>query len=162
LISGLIFLLVVLTAGAASPGEEEKSNPNIHATNEVITTWEKDPVGYRQLVKKSMEGHLGGMGLIITRKVPHSDHMVVHANALMNLARLHSELYPVGSESPATKAGIWQETEAFKTLMNKTIESTVGLASAIEEDNRHKILNRLVQVGESCESCHDRFRIEVD
>ena len=105
---------------------------------------------------------MGAMGLIITRRVPFEEHMRVHADGLMNLAKFHGALYPSGSETPNTKAEIWSEPEAFKYLMDQTIKSTSALVTDVSELNRRRILNRLVQVGESCASCHGRFRAETN
>ena len=122
----------------------------------------EDPVAYRRLVKQALEGHMGAYGLILTAKAPHPEHAEAHIDAIAALARQHEVLYPEGSESAGTKAEIWAEQEAFSAALKKTSDAARMLKEKHDEGNRHLILNALIDLGESCQGCHARFRIESE
>lgn len=118
------------------------------------------PVEYRAFIKESMEGHLGAFGLILTMRAPDTDDLPLHADALAWLTRLHGSLYPEGSETPATSAAIWEHPDQFSAASKRTEELAAALKAAVDGGNRHQVLNALVRLGESCESCHAQFRLE--
>jgi cytochrome c556 len=143
-----------LQAGLLADEQEAEKAP-IHYK---LQTIEENPIGYRRMVKQSFEGHMGAYGLILTAKAPHPEHGQSHIDAMAVLAEQQRVLFPEGSESAGTRPEIWSQPEAFAAALEKTSAAAIFLKEKYEEGNRHLILNALVKLGESCRSCHERFR----
>ena len=122
----------------------------------------EDPVTYRRALKQALEGHLAAYGLIITSRSSHQSHSTFHANAIDELGQQHMLLYPAGSETDSTRLEIWSQPEAFAEQLQKLADAASRVREMEADGNPQLRLNAVVRLGESCESCHQRFRIEAD
>jgi cytochrome c556 len=127
--------------------------------HELITEWQHNPIEYRALIKQALEGHLGALALILTRRAPDSDLVPFHVEALIMLTKLHESLYPEGSATPGTSERVWSDGAAFRKASQRTAELAEQLQSVIARGDTALSVNALVSLGESCESCHARYRI---
>lgn len=130
--------------------------------HELVTELVTNPIEYRALIKRAMEGHLGALGLILTRRAPDMDQAPFHADALVQLTARHASLYPESSASPQTRDTVWTDRQRFETASNDTAEIAEQLRATVEQGSLIQKVNGVVSLGESCESCHARFRSDID
>jgi cytochrome c556 len=138
----------------------EQNKAKSAVQHELITELQTNPVEYRRFIKQAMEGHLGAFGLILMMRAPDHDNLPLHADALVWLANLQASLYPEGSETDGTIERIWTNPDQFRAESAKAAELAGELKTAVDGGNRHLILNSMVRLGEHCEQCHARYRIE--
>ena len=127
--------------------------------HELVTELQRNPIEYRALVKQTLEGHLGALGLILTQRAPDSDLIPSHVEALVALTQRHESLYPEGSATPRTSERIWTEAAEFQKASKRTAELARQLQAVIARGNAAQSMNALVGLGESCQACHARYRM---
>ena len=149
-------LLVGWMLAAPLPGITQEP---IH--HDLVTELERNPVEYRALVKQTLEGHLGALALILTQRAPDSDLVPFHAEALVVLTKLHASLYPEGSETPSTSESIWTDGAEFEKASQRTADLARQLQVVTGRGDVAQSVNALVRVGESCQSCHARYRLSA-
>jgi cytochrome c556 len=155
----IVAVVIALFATFANSEEAtEKAQPQSAVQHELITEIQTNPVDYRGAIKQALQGHLSAFGLILMMRAPDKDDLPLHADALVWLTSNHASLYPMDSATSATGELIWEQPEQFSAAAEKTAALARELKAAVESGNRHLILNSLVQLGESCESCHTSFR----
>lgn len=130
--------------------------------HELVTELVTNPIEYRALIKRAMEGHLGALGLILTRRAPDADLIPFHAKALEVLTERHATLYPEGSETAHTSERIWSDGAAFQERSQKTAELARRLNEIVARDDPIQSMSALVRLGESCESCHALYRPDAE
>lgn len=151
---------IIIAAGFAGPGSAQESEAGDPAESVASGGMPpQQPVEYRRHVKNAMQDHLYAFGLILTFRSPHEEHFALHAEALADLAEAHKSLYPAGSESDASSPRIWQEPEAFEAALQRTSDAAAKLRDTLAMQNRHAILNVYIRLSESCEGCHNDFRV---
>lgn len=150
-------ITAAILAGPGSAQDTESGNPAESAAPGGKPP--QEPLEYRRHVKNAMQEHLSAFALILTFRSPHEDHFALHAGALADLAEAHKSLYPAGSESDMSSPRIWQEPEAFEAALQRTGDLAAKLRDTLAMRNRHAILNVFIQLSESCESCHNSFRV---
>jgi cytochrome c556 len=126
--------------------------------HELITELQRNPIEYRALIKRTLEGHLGALGLILTQRAPDSDLIPFHVEALVVLTRRHESLYPEGSATPATSERVWTEGAEFQKASQRTADLAQQLQTVVGRGDAAQSMNALVRLGESCQSCHARYR----
>jgi cytochrome c556 len=149
-------LLIGWTLVMPLPGIAE---PPIH--HELITKFQHNPVEYRALVKQTLEGHLGALALILTKRAPNSDLVPFHVHALVVLTELHESLYPEGSATARTSEHIWTDTTEFQEASRRTAELALQLQSVVERGDVAQSVNALARLGDSCQGCHARYRVSA-
>lgn len=151
---------MIIAAGLAGPGSaQETGSDNAAKASSPGGMPPQQPVEYRRHVKNAMQEHLSAFGLILTFRAPHEEHFALHAEALADLAEAHKSLYPAGSGSDASSPRIWQEPEAFDAALQRTADAAAKLRDTLAMQNRHAILNVYTRLSESCEACHNNFRV---
>lgn len=130
--------------------------------HELVTEFQRNPVAYRALIKQTLEGHLGALGLILTQRAPDSELVPFHVEALVVLTKLHDSLYPAGSATPLTSEGVWTDTAEFQKASQRTADLAQQLEVVIDRGDVAQSVNALVKLGESCQSCHQRYRLSAD
>jgi len=156
---GIAALLAAAWVSLAVAEDQEKEPADQPAVQyELLTQVETDPVSYRKFVKQAMEAHLAAFGLILTQKAPGTEHLPFHAEALVTLVSMHTTLYPEGSETAATSDHIWMQPDRFRKAADATTKRAQELRETLDKPNYYVVMNQLVRLGESCESCHAQFR----
>ena len=157
-IVGLLAAAWVSLAVAEDEDQEKDSadQPEVHY--ELLTQAETDPISYRKFVKQAMEAHLAAFGLILTQKAPGTEYLPFHADALVTLVGMQTNLYPEGSETVATSDHIWGQPDRFRKAADATTKRAEELRESLDKSNYYVVMNQLVRLGESCESCHAQFR----
>ena len=149
-------LLLACTLAVPLPGIAQS---RIH--HELITELQRSPIAYRALIKQTLEGHLGALGLILTQRAPDSELVPFHVEALVELTKLHASLYPEGSATPGTSERIWTDGAEFQQASQRTAELARQLQDVIGRGDAGQSMSALVQLGESCQACHARYRLEA-
>jgi cytochrome c556 len=129
--------------------------------HDLVTEWQRNPIEYRALIKKTLEGHLGALALILTQRAPDSDLIPFHVEALVVLTKLHESLYPEGSATQSTSETIWTDGAEFRKASQRTADLARQLQAVIGRGDAGQSVNALVHLGESCQSCHARYRIST-
>jgi len=161
LIASLLFgwTLAAPRPGITQAQDQAQDQAPIH--HDLITEWQKNPIEYRALIKKTLEGHLGALALILTQRAPDSDLIPFHVEALVVLTKRHASLYPEGSATPGTSEGIWTDKEGFQKASQRTADLAQQLQAAIGRGDAGQSVNALVRLSESCQSCHARYRLSA-
>jgi cytochrome c556 len=161
----VVVTIVFLGAAKTSIGEQaakDETREPAAIEHELVTELTVEPVKYRASIKQAMQNHLEATGLIVSMRTPLTQHLSVHTDALRALAGIHGDLYAAGSESPATSPTIWSDAKAFARAIEDLKAKTTELATAAKSSNRHYTYSMLIKTGQSCESCHEAFRLGAD
>jgi cytochrome c556 len=161
-IAAIVAVSILAVAKFAIAEEEQDVPAESVIQHELITELQRNPREYRSAIKSAMQGHLSAAGLLIMMRAPDTDQLPLHADSLVWLTKTHESLYVEGSATPATRETIWTQPEDFEAAASKTTLLAQQLQAAIDGSNRHLTLNAIIELGESCESCHARFRSEED
>lgn len=149
-------LLLGLALAAPLPGITQDQ---IH--HELITEWQSNPVEYRALVKQTLEGHLGALALILTQRAPDSDLIPFHVEALVVSTKLHESLYPEGSATARTSERVWTDGAEFQKASQHSADLARKLQVVVGRGDVAQSVNALASLGESCQSCHARYRLSA-
>lgn len=133
--------------------------PQARIHHELITELQRNPIEYRAMTKQTLEGHLGALGLILTQRAPDSDLIPFHVEALVVLTQRHESLYPEGSATPRTSDRIWKDGAEFQKASRRTADLAQQLQAVVARGDATQFINALVHLGESCQSCHARYRL---
>tara|TARA_B100000029_G_C17530052_1_gene942964 strand:- start:931 stop:1374 length:444 start_codon:yes stop_codon:yes gene_type:complete len=120
----------------------------------------EDALEYRHDVFESSEYHIKAAFAIFLGKVPHSEHLVLHANALADFGNMISALFPEGSEGGEALPAVWEEPELFASRLEEYRQAAAAFKLAASEDNKASIQTALPALGQACKNCHDKFREE--
>jgi cytochrome c556 len=161
-VTSVLSLATFSVSGIAQETATEAQKTENDRTFYELLTIEEDPVGYRRQVKQALQSHMAAYGLILIAKAPHPEHAPAHADAIAALGAQHMVLYPQGSDTDATRPEIWSQTERFADMLQHLADATAYLKEKQDTGNRHQMLNALTRLGESCEGCHNRYRIEAE
>ena len=107
---------------------------------------------------EAIGGHTTAVFDILQGKVPHGDHLAVHASAIADLAAIADTLFPEGSMGGNAKAAIWEEPEAFAERMQAFEEAAPAFRDAVVSGG--DIGPAAQALGQACKGCHDDFKDE--
>lgn len=113
---------------------------------------------YRHHSMEAVGGHMMAMVDIIRRKVPHQQHMGLHANAMADLASITDSLFPEGSEGGDALPAIWKNPEDFADKVQAFKGAAAGLKDAVQSAG--DIGAAFQTLGGACKGCHDDYRAE--
>jgi cytochrome c556 len=121
-----------------------------------------DDIKYRKSVMSAMAAHFGALSLINFGRVPHKEHLQVHARALADLGAQMGALFPAGSEAGKTDALplIWKEREPFDKRVADASRALAELRDAAAGSDKAAMAKAFKAAGETCKGCHDRYRKE--
>lgn len=130
------------------------------AMTAVIVTATEGEVEYRQHTMEAVGGHMQAAVDILRQKVPHSDHMPIHANALAELSEIVPSLFPDGSEGGDSLPEIWEDPEDFAERLTAMREAAAGFSAAAGSTDKAALGEAFQALGQACKSCHDSYRAE--
>ena len=124
----------------------------------------EDFIKYRQAVMKAIGGHTGAASQIVRGKVNPEGALGMHANALAELSKDLTGLFPKGSDFGETKAKeeIWSDWAMFEKAADDARTATAAFAEAVTGGDADKIGTAFKGVGDSCKGCHKEFRQKDD
>lgn len=117
-------------------------------------------VDYRQHTMSAVGGHMQAIVDIIQGKVPHTEHMATHAEALANLADLAGTLFPESSQGGDARPAIWEDAEDFQSRLAAFREAAANFKTAAGSGDMGQIGGALQQLGQACKGCHDNYRAQ--
>jgi cytochrome c556 len=86
------------------------------------------------------------------------------AERLAFLAPMFKEAFPADSNGvarTAAKAEIWTDSAEFSSALQAFIEKTTLLAAVAKSSDTVKIKNAIQETGETCRSCHYKFKLRL-
>jgi len=111
---------------------------------------------YREHVYEAIGGHMQAMADIVQQKVPHTDDLALHANAMADLSTIAPKLFPAGSEGGDALPEIWTNPDDFSARMTEFGKAAAGLKAAVASGEN--VIPAFQALGQSCKGCHDNFR----
>lgn len=120
-------------------------------------------IKYRQAIFKAVGGHMTAMATILKTDAGDMKNMSMHADNMLQLAKIAPTIFPEGSDALEGKTGakdnIWSEPEAFKKVLAAFEENAAKLAMAAKTGDKGQIGAALGGLGKNgCKACHDNFR----
>ena len=117
-------------------------------------------VDYRQHNMSAVGGHMQAIVDIIQGKVPHTEHMATHAEALADVADLAGTLFPASSQGGDALPAIWENAEDFQSKLAAFKEAAANFKTAAGSGDMGQIGGALQQLGQACKGCHDNYRAQ--
>ena len=121
---------------------------------------EEAAIKYRQNLMKANSAHIGSIVAIVKGQVPHTDHLVAHAEALNSTAMMVGPAFSQRTEGGETraKADIWKMSAEFDEKVKALRDATAVLLSAAKSGGADAVGPKIGAVGDSCKGCHEKFR----
>lgn len=124
-------------------------------------------VKYRHLVMEAAGEHMGALSMIAKGETDRTQDMVMHAEALLGVAKITGSLFPDGSGPQAgvqtdSKAEIWSQKDKFAAAVKAFEDESVKLVDIAKKGDVAALKAQLGAVGGTCGDCHDAFRVDDD
>lgn len=122
-------------------------------------------VKYRHMVMSAAGGHMGAMSMIAKGETDRTQDMVMHAEAMLSLAKVTGSLFPEGSGPQAgveteAKAEIWSQKDKFAAAVKAFEDESAKLVEVAKKGDVAAFKAQLGAVGGTCGDCHDTFRVD--
>lgn len=121
-----------------------------------------DPIDSRQKLMLSAGGAAGAAVTMIKGETPYSPAIANAVFATLNaVSHTYGDYFPEGSTNAESVASpkIWEDMAGFEEELAKFQEATVaGVAAKPQDIEAFKAA--FGQIGQSCQSCHEGYRIE--
>jgi cytochrome c556 len=124
-------------------------------------------IKYRQGIYNVIGGNFAPLGAMVQGRRPwDAKNAALRAERVAYLAQMATEAFPDGSgkaskEAPTkAKPEIWTNRAEFDKLMKDFIDKTQALATVAKTGDQEKIKAAFGAAGQSCKSCHDKFKAE--
>lgn len=116
-------------------------------------------IEYRQNVMRALGGHTGAMALILKGEGGAEKDLRLHAQAVVALATVVPELFPVGSDAGRTNAlpDIWLEPARFRQRLAELQRGVDQLKRGVGR-SRRQFAQALQALAAACRGCHDRYK----
>ena len=122
------------------------------------------PVGKRKAIFKEMLNVSEDLGGMLRGRVPFDEKLFIEKAAhLDQLGRTPWQYFPEVPESDksSAKAEVWEQQEKFKNLAREMEQATANLVTSTQASPMitSALKQRMQAVEDSCESCHQAFRV---
>ncbi len=121
-----------------------------------------DPIDSRKKLMLSTGGAAGAAVAMIRGDVPFNPAIANSVFATMNaVAHTYGDYFPEGSMSDDSEASpkIWEDMAGFQSELTK-FQEAAGAAIAAKPQDLDAFKAAFGQIGGSCKSCHEGYRIE--
>lgn len=117
-------------------------------------------VKYRQQAMQAIGGHAGAIGTIVKSKLPMTDAVALHADAIASAANIVPPAFEENISEGLTdaKPEIWGNMEDFLALNDKMREASLALAEAARGGDLKATALAMRDFGKSCGACHKTYR----
>lgn len=120
-------------------------------------------VKYRQASMKSMGAHMSAMSLVVKHQITSRADLAAHAEAIHGVSRSLADLFAAGSGPDKVKSdakpAIWQQQPEFKRDAERLERESAKLAELAKKNDAKAFDEEFKVVAESCDACHDSFRV---
>ena len=118
-------------------------------------------IEYRQSVFKVVKWHMDPLGAMAQRNMEFdAEKAQHHARQLAALSHMSKEGFGEGTQGGDAKDEIWQNWDQFAGGMEKFQEHTAALVAAADEGTLEALRPAVGQLGQTCRTCHDNFRVK--
>ena len=135
----------------------------IATTAVTAVTAADDPIASRQAIMKNVGASMGALGKMAKGELEFDAGTAQFALRVLNTASLGvGELFPEGSETGGkTEAApaIWSDPAGFNAEIVK-FQTATGAGVASPPGSKEDLGGVLGQVGGSCKSCHEGYRVK--
>lgn len=120
----------------------------------------KGTIKYRQNYMNAISGHTGALRRLKDGLFSAEGHAQMHAEALAQLARDITLLFPEGTLEGKTdaKPEIWENWADFEARAGDTRQAAQALLDAVESGDGAAIDARFGEFTDTCKACHRPFR----
>ena len=122
----------------------------------------EDAIKYRQAAFVVLASQFGRMQSTVKGQVPY-DAAAIKANVeiVKTLSTLPWGAFGAGTQGKsAAKPEVWSDAAGFKTAQAKFESAVVKLSAAADSGDLEKLRAAFGDVGASCKSCHDSYRVK--
>ena len=115
---------------------------------------------HRQKVMQAVGGHMGAIGAVMKNKLPYTDTIAAHAQALQMSSTVIEDAFrkEITEGKTDAKPDVWQDWEKFTTAAKKMGEESGKLAKVAQSGDMAAIGAQVKALGKSCGGCHKPFR----
>ena len=124
-----------------------------------------DAIKYRKAVMTAVKGHNNAIRSIVTRKVPFTNKLSGHIDALDKLFSELDTIFPEGSDFGKTNAkdAIWDNPEKFSKSIQDAKQALNTFRSVAQQGDLGKTAGAFKKFGKaSCGGCHKSFKKKDD
>jgi cytochrome c556 len=117
-------------------------------------------VQYRQKVMTSQSASMGAINDILKNKLPYSNHIFTHAQAIQRMSSLVPEAFKkdIATGKTDAKPEIWKEWDKYTAAAEALGQEAAKLAEVAQKGDMAMITDQAKKVGEACGSCHKPYR----
>ncbi len=112
---------------------------------------------YAAAVKRAAAGHLAALGALLRRQVPYQDHLVMHAQALRDIAAAGEALYPPQDDAGPDPSGADDRpgSPEFEARLADWREASEAALEAARQHDLQGFAPAFRRLAESCRACHE-------
>jgi cytochrome c556 len=122
----------------------------------------KDIIKYREGVMKAVTGSAVAMKVITSGAIARKGDWLIHARAMVELARISADLYPKGTgpEAGKTRAlpAIWEKPSEYLKMNEQWLAVSKRMLAAAEAGDLAEGKKAAKALSQACKDCHDPFR----
>ncbi len=120
----------------------------------------KGTIQYRQNYMNAISGHTGAIRRLKDGRFSAEGHLQMHTEALVNLTRDITLLFPAGTSEGKTdaKPEIWENWSDFEVRAAESQQAAQALLDAAQSGNAEAIDARFGELAQTCKGCHRPFR----
>ncbi len=116
-------------------------------------------IKYRKSMMKSAERHMGAIVSILKYGTRSNQDLMIHTQALAQLAVVTGTLFPKGSGSGDTEASpaVWEKPDEFAKAVKQFGDATRDMNAAAMVGDMAMVGHALGELGKACKNCHNQF-----
>lgn len=119
---------------------------------------------YRAALMDGLRSHNGALRALAAGDVSESDHIVLHARAVADVAEMLQGVWPAGSGGEGTRAlpAIWAEQGDFQSKLEELRGIASTLRDRAEAGDMDGVGSSLQELGSTCRGCHTDYRARAN
>lgn len=119
-----------------------------------------DVIRYRQNMMKTISMHYKSLKLLSAGRITQADQWLPQAQGLNNMAKMISTGFPEDTDFGETdaKESIWENKADFNEKADALVKLSKELVLLIEQNKNNEVAGLMKDVGQSCKSCHKKYR----
>ena len=117
-------------------------------------------IKYRQYLMSSISSHFKSLKYLSSGKISRPEQMLPHSRALYDLAKMVETSFPEDSDFGETdaKETIWSNKDDFNQKAKALVKASEALLKPLESNDTSMALKQMDDIGQSCKSCHKKYR----
>jgi cytochrome c556 len=120
-------------------------------------------VKYRQASMKALGQHMTACSLVVKHEIASRADLAAHAAAIAETSKNLPQWFPAGTGSDRVrtdaKPDIWRRRKDFEASAARLQREAAKLAAIARTSDAKAFDAQFKVVGESCNQCHDAFRV---